>query len=74
MHVCKFAHKGVFVIVSGYMYWWLCVDLLSRVSRQDGYRGEVGAIERGEERREREREKDNMVRTSCTPRLPSHTE
>lgn len=43
----------------------VCVDLLSGVSRQDGYRGEVGAVER-------ERGKDRMVRTSFTPRLPSH--
>lgn len=46
----------------------VCADLLSGVSRQDGYRGEVGAVER-------ERGgKDRMVRTSFTPRLPSHTD
>lgn len=35
----------------------MCVYLLSRVSRQDGYRGEVGAVEK-ERGREREREGD----------------
>lgn len=45
----------------------VCVYLLSRVSRQDGYRGEVGAVER-------ERGEKDMVRTSFTPRLPAHTD
>lgn len=65
MHVCKTADKEVFAFVSGYIVLVsVCVDLLSRVSRQDGYRGEVGAIERG---------KRTTFRTSGTPRLPSHT-
>lgn len=61
-------HKEVLmhVIVGGYKY-SVCVRvyLLSRVSRKDGYRGEVGAVER------ERREKDNTIRTSCTG-LPSH--
>ena len=76
MCVCVHTEVSTHVILSGFNYWCLrecvclCVDLLSRVSRQDGYRGEVGAAEKESKRGE----KDNMVRTTRTPQLPSHTD
>ena len=43
------------------------VYLLSRVSRQDGYRGEVGAVERERKKgreKEKERERERGIRTT----------
>lgn len=59
--------KSAYVYNGEWIKLLVCVYLLSRVSRQDGYRGEVGAVER-------ERGEKEMVRTSFTPRLPAHTD